>query len=71
LSVTACYLNNTGQYKALTKHARKTNPIERFNNMLRQRAARLARYTLALSKTVEHHISTIRGIVNLMDRSLT
>jgi insertion element IS1 protein InsB len=38
------------QHKAITKHARKTNHIERFNNTLRQRVSRLVRDTLAFSK---------------------
>src|SRR5215831_20146778 len=35
------------QHKAITKHARQTNHIERFNNTLRQRVSRLVRETLA------------------------
>ena len=31
------------QHKAITKHARKTNHIERFNNTLRQHVSRLVR----------------------------
>jgi len=31
------------QHRAITKKARKTNHIERFNNTLRQRVARLVR----------------------------
>src|SRR5262249_36874333 len=38
------------QHKAITKHARKTNHIERFNNTMRQRVSRLVRATLAFSK---------------------
>jgi insertion element IS1 protein InsB len=38
------------QHKAITKHARKTNHIGRFNNTLRQRVSRLVRDTLAFSK---------------------
>ena len=33
------------RHKAITKHARKTNHIERFNNTLRQRVSRLVRET--------------------------
>ena len=40
------------QHRAITKHARKTNHIERFNNTLRQRVSRLVRSTLAFSKKV-------------------
>jgi insertion element IS1 protein InsB len=35
-----------GQHRAITKKARKTNHIERFNNTLRQRVSRLVRDTL-------------------------
>jgi insertion element IS1 protein InsB len=51
------------QHRAITKHARKTNHIERFNNTLRQRVSRLVRSTLAFSKTVEHHIGAIRYFI--------
>ena len=47
------------QHKAITKSARKTNHIERFNNTLRQRVSRLVRSTLAFSKKVENHIGGI------------
>jgi IS1 family transposase len=39
-----------GQHKAITKKARKTNHVERFNNTLRQRVSRLVRDTLSFSK---------------------
>jgi len=51
------------QHKAITKHARKTNHIERFNNTLRQRISRLVRHTLAFSKNVENHIGAIRYFI--------
>jgi insertion element IS1 protein InsB len=51
------------QQRAITKHARKTNPIERFNNTLRQRVSRLVRSTLAFSKKVDHHIGAIRYFI--------
>ncbi len=44
------------RHKAITKHARKTNHIERFNNTLRQRVSRLVRDTLAFSKKLVNHI---------------
>jgi insertion element IS1 protein InsB len=47
------------QHKAITKHARKTNQIERFNNTLRQRVSRLVRDTLAFSKKLANHIGAI------------
>ena len=38
------------QHKAISKLARKTNHIERFNNTLRQRVSRLVRAALSFSK---------------------
>ena len=49
--------------KAITKKARKTNHLERFNNTLRQRVSRLVRATLAFSKKVENHIGAIRYFI--------
>ena len=43
------------RHRAITKKARKTNHIERFNNTLRQRVSRLVRATLSFSKQVEPH----------------
>jgi insertion element IS1 protein InsB len=37
------------RHKAITKKARKTNHVERFNNTLRQRLSRLVRATLSFS----------------------
>jgi insertion element IS1 protein InsB len=51
------------QHRAITKSARKTNHIERFNNTLRQRVSRLVRSTLAFSKKVENHIAAIRYFI--------
>src|ERR671915_2367220 len=51
------------QHKAITKKARKTNRIERFNNTLRQRVSRLARGTLAFSKKVANHIGAIKFFI--------
>jgi insertion element IS1 protein InsB len=51
------------QHQAISKHARKTNHIERFNNTLRQRVSRLGRSTLAFSKSVENHIGAIRYFI--------
>jgi len=51
------------RHKAITKHARKTNHIERFNNTLRQRVSRLVRSTLAVSKKLENHIGAIRYFI--------
>ena len=51
------------RHKAITKHARKTNYIERFNNPLRQRVARLVRETLSFSKKLAHHIGAIKYFI--------
>jgi insertion element IS1 protein InsB len=51
------------QHQAITKLARKTNHVERFNNTLRQRVSRLVRSTLAFSKKVENHIGAIRYFI--------
>jgi insertion element IS1 protein InsB len=51
------------QHKAITKKARKTNHIERFNNTLRQRVPRLVRASLAFSKKLENHIGAIRYFI--------
>jgi insertion element IS1 protein InsB len=51
------------QHKAITKHARKTNHIERFNNTLRQRVSRLVRETVSFSKKLAHHIGAIRYFI--------
>ena len=57
------------RHKAITKKARKTNHMERFNNTLWQRVSRLVQETLAFSKKVENHIGAIRYFIcdyNLM-----
>ena len=51
------------QHKAITKHARKTNHIERFNNTLRQRVSRLVRDTLSFSKKLANHIGAIKFFI--------
>jgi IS1 family transposase len=48
------------QHKAISKLARKTNHIERFNNTLRQRVSRLAREALPFSKKLANHIGVIK-----------
>jgi insertion element IS1 protein InsB len=52
-----------GQHRAITKKARKTNHIERFNNTLRQRVSRLVRETLSFSKKLAHHIGAIKYFI--------
>jgi insertion element IS1 protein InsB len=46
----------TAQHRAISTLARKTNHLERFNNTLRQRVARLVREALSCSKQLAHHI---------------
>ena len=48
------------RHKAISKKARKTNHIERFNNTLRQRMSRLVRASLSFSKTLANHIGAIK-----------
>jgi insertion element IS1 protein InsB len=52
-----------GQHRAITKQARKTNHIERFNNTLRQRVSRLVRATLSFSKTLANHIGALKYFI--------
>ena len=47
------------QHRAISKLARKTNHIERFNNTLRQRVSRLVRDALSFSKKLANHIGAI------------
>ena len=51
------------RHKAITKQARKTNHIERFNNTLRQRVSHLVRETLSFSKKLAHHIDAIKYFI--------
>jgi len=48
------------QHRAISKFARTTNHIERFNNTLRQRVSRLVREALSFSKKLAHHIGAIK-----------
>jgi insertion element IS1 protein InsB len=48
------------QHRAISKLARTTNHIERFNNPLRQRVSRLVRETLSFSKKLANHIGAIK-----------
>src|SRR5262249_47226408 len=50
----------TAQHRAISKLARKTNHIERFNNTLRQRMSRLVRDALSFSKKLANHIGAIK-----------
>ena len=55
--------NGFAQQRAITKKARKTNHIERFNNTLRQRVSRLVRETLSFSKKLTNHIGAIKYFI--------
>src|SRR5918992_5172998 len=48
------------QHRAISKLARKTNHMERFNNTLRQRMSRLVRETLSFSKKFANHVGAIK-----------
>jgi IS1 family transposase len=47
------------RHRIVAKGSGKTSYIERFNNTLRQRLARLTRETLAFSKKLANHIGAI------------
>jgi insertion element IS1 protein InsB len=51
------------RHRAITKQARKTNHIERFNNTLRQRVSRLVRETLSFSKKLANHLGAIKYFI--------
>jgi insertion element IS1 protein InsB len=51
------------QHRTITKVARKSNHVERFNGTLRQRLSRLVRSTLSFSKHLANHIGAIRYFV--------
>lgn len=51
------------QHQAISKLARKTNHIERFNNTLRQRVSRLVREALSFSKKLVNHIGAIKMFI--------
>ena len=51
------------RHKAITKQARKTNHIERFNNTLQQLLSRIVRDTLPFSKKVENPIGAIKFFI--------
>ena len=51
------------RHRAITKKARKTNHVERFNNTLRPRVSRLVRETLSFSKKLANHIGAIKYFI--------
>ena len=52
------------QHKAISKKARKTNRVERFNCTLRQRVSRLVRSALSFSKKLANHIGVIKYFIS-------
>jgi len=48
------------RHRVITKEARKTNSVERFNGSLRQRLSRLVRSTLSFSKNLICHYNLTR-----------
>ena len=57
------------RHKAITKKARTTNHIERFNNTLRQRVSRLVRETLSFSKKLTNYIGAIKYFICYYNRA--
>jgi insertion element IS1 protein InsB len=53
----------SAHHRAISKLARKTNHVERFNCTLRQRTSRLVRATLSFSKKLSNHIGAIRYFI--------
>ena len=53
----------SAQHQSITKLARKTNHVERFNCTLRQRVSRLVWATLSFSKKLANHIGTIKYFI--------
>src|SRR5262245_68958 len=51
------------QHRPISKLARKTNHVERFNCTLRQRVSRLVRATLSFSKNLANHIGAIKYFI--------
>jgi IS1 family transposase len=53
----------SAQHRPISKLARKTNHVERFNCTLRQRVSRLVRATLSFSTKLSHHMGVIRSFI--------
>ncbi len=53
----------SARHRAISKLARKTNHVERFNCTLRQRVSRLVRSTLSFSKNLANHIGAIKYFI--------
>jgi IS1 family transposase/transposase-like protein len=58
------------RHRAVGKQTGQTSYIERFNNTLRQRVARLVRRTLSFSKKLENHIGAIWNFIHHYNASL-
>lgn len=51
------------QHRAISKLARNTHHLERFNNTRRQRVSRLVREALSFSKNLAHHLGAINMFI--------
>jgi len=51
------------QHRAITKLARKTNHVARFNGTVRQRVSRRVRATLSFSTKLSHHVGAIQSFI--------
>jgi len=51
------------RHRAISKLARRTNHVERFNCTLRQRVSRLVRSTLSFSKKLANHVGAIKYFI--------
>ena len=51
------------QHRPISKEARNTNHVERFNGTLRQRLSRLVRSALSFSKNLTNHVGAIRYFI--------
>ena len=58
------------RHRIVEKGSGKTNYIERFNNTLRQRLARLTRKTVAFSKKWANHLGAIWFFIHHYNASL-
>jgi len=60
----------TTRHRVVGKNTGKTNHIERFNNTLRQRIARLGRKTWSFSKKIENHLGALAYFIHHYNSSL-
>lgn len=58
------------RHRAVGKDSGQTSYIERFNNTVRQRVARLVRKTLSFSKSLDNHIGAVWYFVHHYNASL-